>query len=128
VIAAQDHIGKARALLEQARYLLAGDFIDGAGRDAYMASFHAALAFIVQQTGKEPKTHSGTRSEFARLARDDHRLDRAFTTFLSRGFVLKVAADYDHEEPLAVAETGQLIDEAARMVDAIAAILPNAFG
>jgi uncharacterized protein (UPF0332 family) len=127
MIAAQNHIGKARSLLQQARYLLAGGFTDGAARDAYMAAFHAALAFIVEGTGKEPKTHSGTRSEFARLARNDQRLDRAFTTFLGRGFGLKVAADYDHEEPLAVAETGQIIDEAAKMVDTIAAVLfgPN---
>jgi uncharacterized protein (UPF0332 family) len=125
LIAARDHIDKARALLDQARYLLAGRFTDGAGRDAYMAGFHAALAFIVQQTGKESKTHSGTRSEFARLARDDHRFDRAFTTFLGRGFGLKMAADYDGGEPLTIAETGEIIGEAAQMVDAISVILVN---
>lgn len=128
MIEPRDDIDKAKALLKQAHYLLAGGFTDGAGRDAYMAGFHAALAFIVHQTGKEPKTHSGTRSEFARLTRDNRGLDRSFTTFLGRGFGLKMAADYGDGEPVAANETGQIIDQAAQMVAAIAAVLPDISG
>ena len=121
-----DHIDKARQLLTVARYLLAGGFPDEAGRDAYLAAFHAAQAFIVQQTGKEPKTHSGTRSEFHRLARDDQRLDEAFATFLSRGYGMKAFADYDDGEPVTADEAHQSIELAARMVDQLAALLPSA--
>jgi uncharacterized protein (UPF0332 family) len=123
VIGPREHIEKAHALLRQARYLLAGGFTDGAARDAYMASFHAAAAFIVAQTGKEPKTHSGIRTEFARLARGDQRVDRAFATFLGRGFVLKVAADYDGSEALLAAEAEQIIAQSAAMVAGVAAVL-----
>jgi uncharacterized protein (UPF0332 family) len=125
VIEARDHIDKAGGLLEQARYLLNGGFTDGAGRDAYMAGFHAALAFIMQQTGQEPKTHSGARSEFARLARDDERLDRAFTTFLGRGFSLKVAADYDDGEPITADEARAALDQAARFVETVSALISS---
>lgn len=63
------HIVKARESLGFARYALAGEYTEEAGRSAYMAAYHAALAFIVARTGRSPKTHSGARSQFARLAR-----------------------------------------------------------
>ena len=67
--AAEPHILKARESLAFARYALAGEYTQEAGRSAYMAAYHAAMALIVARTGRSPKTHSGTRSEFARLAR-----------------------------------------------------------
>jgi uncharacterized protein (UPF0332 family) len=61
------HIAKARESLEFARYALAGNYTEEAGRSAYMAAYHAAAALIASRTGKSPKTHSGMRSEFARV-------------------------------------------------------------
>ena len=54
--------------------MLAGNFAEAAGREAYLAACHAALAYILLQTGQRPKTHRGGRSEFARLARNDAQI------------------------------------------------------
>jgi uncharacterized protein (UPF0332 family) len=59
---AEGHIVKARESLEFAKYALAGEYTDEAGRGAYMAAYHAALAFISARTGKSPKTHSVGRT------------------------------------------------------------------
>ena len=69
-------ITKARENLAFARYALAGGYTQEAGRSAYMAAYHGALAFIAVRSGKSPKTHSGARSEFARLAREEPRIGR----------------------------------------------------
>jgi uncharacterized protein (UPF0332 family) len=90
-------IVKARESLEFARYALAGEYTEEAGRAAYMAAFHAALAFIAARTGKIPKTHSGTRSEFARLARQEPRISREQIALLGWSYELKNAADYAQE-------------------------------
>ena len=70
------HVVKARESLAFARYALAGEYAEEAGRSAYMAAYHAAMALIVARTAKSPKTHSGARSEFARLVRDEPRISR----------------------------------------------------
>ena len=70
------HIVKARESLGFARYALAGEYTEEAGRSAYMAAYHAALAFTAARSGKSPRTHSGARSEFARLAREEPRVSR----------------------------------------------------
>jgi uncharacterized protein (UPF0332 family) len=82
VTEAEGHIVKARENIGFARYALAGEYADEAGRGAYMAAFHAALALIISRTGKSPKTHSGTRSEFARLARGEPRISREQVSLL----------------------------------------------
>jgi uncharacterized protein (UPF0332 family) len=48
-----------------------------AAREAYLAVFHAAEAYIFEQTGKAAKTHRGVRSEFARLAKAEPRIGRS---------------------------------------------------
>jgi uncharacterized protein (UPF0332 family) len=53
-----------------------------AAREAYLAVFHAAEAYIFEQTGKVAKTHRGVRSEFARLAKAEQRIGRDLVTFL----------------------------------------------
>ena len=45
-------IVKPRENLGFSRYTLAGAYPEAAGRSAYMAAYHAALAFIVARTGK----------------------------------------------------------------------------
>ena len=62
---AEGLVVKARQNIEFARYALHGGYADEAGRAAYMAAYHAAMAFIMARSGKSPKTHSGTRSQFA---------------------------------------------------------------
>ncbi len=78
------YLTKARQSLNEARIVLANDLAGAAGRAAYLAAFHAAQAYIFDITGKASKTHTGLRSEFARLAKDDTRLDRPLSAFLAR--------------------------------------------
>ena len=40
-----------------------------AGREAYLAAFHAAEALFFERTGKIAKTHRGLRAQFARIAK-----------------------------------------------------------
>jgi uncharacterized protein (UPF0332 family) len=55
-----------------------------AGREAYLAAYHAAEALIFERTGKIAKTHRGLRAQFARLARDEPSIDQAISEFLGR--------------------------------------------
>ena len=70
--AARRHLGDAKAI--------AGlDITYIAAREAYLAAFHAAEAFLLDRTGNLAKTHRGLRTEFARLARTEPRMDPAFS-------------------------------------------------
>lgn len=120
MIAPQRHLEIAGRNLASARYLLTGGFYEQAGRDAYLAAFHAAQAFIVLRTGKEPKTHGGTRSEFARLARDEAEIPRCYTTFLANAYELKTLADYEGGEHVSKEEADQAIETASDLVNLIA--------
>ncbi len=80
------YLKKARQSLEEARAIARIGLYEAAGRAAYLAAHHAAQAFIFDNTGKVAKTHSGVRSEFARLAKDNPRIDRALIMFLGQAY------------------------------------------
>jgi uncharacterized protein (UPF0332 family) len=84
---AADYLAKARQSLSEARAIANIELPEAAGRAAYLTAYHAAQAFIFARTDKVAKTHSGVRSEFARLAKDDPRIDRAFSTFLAQAML-----------------------------------------
>jgi uncharacterized protein (UPF0332 family) len=85
---------KAREDLSEARQIVGIGLAKVAARSAYYAAFHAAEAFIVERTGKIAKTHSGLRTELARLTRDDPHIDRATTSFLAQAYKYKEIGDY----------------------------------
>ena len=94
-------IPEAAQSLEIARqHLAAADASIGvpiafvAAREAYLAGYHAAMAYVLEKTGKPAKTHSGLRSEFAHLARFEPRIAPKLVGFLARAYTLKSAADY----------------------------------
>ena len=121
------YIAKARQSLKEASVLAVNDLADAAGRAAYLAAYHAAQAFVFDVTGKAAKTHNGVRSEFARLALDEPRIDRAFATFLARAYTLKENANYaiGVEAALSTSDAQQAIEGANRFVDEIAKILQS---
>lgn len=119
------HLEIARECLASGRYLLAGGLVHGAGREAYMTAFHAALALIVFQTGKEPKTHSGTHVEFVRIARMEVQIEHAFVKFLSQTYVLKTAADYDGDEPLTPDEAEASLNKASNFLDVMSGFITS---
>jgi uncharacterized protein (UPF0332 family) len=72
-------------------------YSDEAARAAYLAGFHAAQALISERTGQIAKSHSGVRSAFARLVKDDPQIDRALVRFLGRAYRFKEIADYGRD-------------------------------
>jgi uncharacterized protein (UPF0332 family) len=67
----KEHLHKARHCLTRARTILAAEVDEDAGRNAYLAAFHAAQALIAERTGKDAKTHRGVHAQFARLTRNE---------------------------------------------------------
>jgi uncharacterized protein (UPF0332 family) len=65
-----------------------------AAREAYLAAFHAAEAYIFEYAGKTSKTHRGVRALFNQLAKGDPRIPPACAGFLAEGYDLKSIADY----------------------------------
>jgi uncharacterized protein (UPF0332 family) len=115
------YLDKAHQSLNEAQAVAKIGFYAAAGRAAYLASFHAAQAFIVSRTRKIAKTHAGVRSEFARLAKDESTFERDLASFLARAYNLKTVADYAVGADVAVSasEAADAIEGAARFVDAI---------
>ena len=92
---AERYLEKAQQCLSNARAELAISLSNDAGRNAYLAAFHAAQAFIFERTGNVAKTHRGVHSEFARLAKDEPNIDKSFPVFLTQAYNLKAVADYE---------------------------------
>ena len=124
------YLDKVRKALDEARAVVKIELPEAAGRAAYLAACHAAQALIFERTGKIAKTHSGVRSEFARLAKDDPRIDRAFPVFLAQAYNLKSVADYAVGADVGVTleEADEAIVKAARFVDRVAALLLESSG
>ena len=116
------HLRKARSKIASGRVLLP-EFADEAGRQGYMAMFHAALALIVSATGKEPKTHRGTHVEFARLAKDNEHIPRALVQVLGTTYELKAAADYEIDTTVTTDEAKTSLDTAEQFIATISSIL-----
>jgi uncharacterized protein (UPF0332 family) len=94
-------------------------------RAAYLAGFHAAQALVFERTARIAKSHSGLRAAFARLAKDDPRIDRTFTRFLARAYKSKEITDYGigPQAVVTATEAREMIVLATRLVDRIAEIL-----
>ena len=86
---------KAHRLLADAEVMLGVGLNDAAGRNAYLASFHAAQALILVREGKTHKTHNGVQTEFLRITKADNRVADDMRRFLSRSYNLKAIADYE---------------------------------
>jgi uncharacterized protein (UPF0332 family) len=119
------YLAKGRDDLDEARKIASIGLAKAAARSAYYAAFHAAEALILARTGKIAKTHSGVRSEFARLAKGELGLDRTFTAFLAEAYKYKEISDYGvgPEATVELSAALGLIDAAQRFFDIVAAIL-----
>jgi uncharacterized protein (UPF0332 family) len=117
-------IEKAHDCLRRARIILDAGVGEDAGRDAYLAAFHAAQAFIHARSGRAVKTHRGVQTRFSMLVLNEPRL-MEFQRFLSQAYNLKSVADYDlgpgADVPLDQAKAA--IDTAARFIDRIIELL-----
>lgn len=123
---ASEHLDKARQYLVKARgFLDVMHYSDEAGRAAYLAGFHAAQALVSERTGRVAKSHSGLRSTFSRLVKDDPRIDRTLIRFLGRAYKFKEIADYGVGPHAIVTgtEAEEMIGAAVRFIDCIEGIL-----
>ncbi|WP_158920832.1 HEPN domain-containing protein [Acidisphaera sp. S103] len=101
-----------------------------AGREAYLAAYHAAEAYLHHRTGKIAKTHRGLRTEFARLARSEPRIDPEFVRFLANAYEIKSIADYGAEPEANVSpeQANMAIETAGRLLECIAGLIGSCDG
>ena len=121
-----DYLAKARTTLADAQQIVTLPLPHVAAREAYYAAFHAAEAYIFEHTGKVASTHRGVRSEFARLARREPRIDRELTRFLATAYQLKATADYGigpAAAPITGDQAAAAVTTASRFIDIITQVL-----
>jgi uncharacterized protein (UPF0332 family) len=92
---ASAYFDKAQECLEYARGNITARLGNDAGRNAYLAMFHAAQALIYERTGKAAKTHTGVHTQFNRLAKSEPNFDAALRRALPQAYNLKAVADYE---------------------------------
>lgn len=118
-------LAKARLTLARARKMLTVQLTEDAGRAAYLAGLHAAQALIFERTGAIAKTHRGAHMEFARLTRDESRVDVELRRFLPQAYDLKALCDYELGPDAAVPfeKARDAIEAAARFVECISRLV-----
>jgi uncharacterized protein (UPF0332 family) len=96
-----------------------------AGREAYLAAFHAAQALHYERSGKIAKTHRGLRAQFALIVKDEPKIDQPVAEFLGRAYELKSLADYGTgtEASISFATAKAAVETATLFVDCIADLL-----
>ncbi len=122
-----DYLAKAEDCPGAARKVTAIQLPVVPAKEAYLAACHAAQAFVFEATGKAAKTHSGMRTLFARVAKDDPRIDPGFASHLANAYKYKEIADYavGSESVVTMPEAEEVIDIAARFIDTIRYLLPS---
>ena len=121
-----DYLDKAHHCLVGAKTIAAAGLPGVAAREAYLAVYHAAEAYIFERTGKAAKTHRGVRSQFNRLARQEPGIEREFLTLLAEGYEFKTIADYDIGpaiDAIPPDDAASAINTAGRFIDAITELL-----
>ncbi len=118
------YLDKARQCLSYALVNLEVKLGNDAGRNAYLAAFHAAQALIFDRTGKAAKSHQGVHAEFNRLAKEEKRIDRDVRCFLPQAHNLKAVADYEMgpDAVVPLERAAAAVERAGRFVECIAAL------
>ena len=118
-------LDRARDCLRDARRIAALPIPHVAAREAYLAVFHAAQAFILERSGRVVKTHTGVRSEFARLTQGKTSIGREVTRFLAISFEMKTIADYGtrHEGNIPPEKALAAIATAERLIGAVVELI-----
>jgi len=118
------YLDKARQCLSYALVNLEVKLGNDAGRNAYLAAFHAAQALIFDRTGKAAKSHQGVHTEFNRLAKEEKRIDRDVRRFLPQAYNLKAVADYEMgpDAVVPLERAAAAVERAGRFVECIAAL------
>jgi uncharacterized protein (UPF0332 family) len=123
---AADYLDKARSCLADAQQIATLPLPHIAAREAYLAVYNAAEAYVFEFTGRPAKTHRGLRATFSRLVKDEPRVDQSYITFLAKAYEYKSIADYStgtasraisvEDATLAIATAGHFIDMIALLL------------
>ncbi|NBC96336.1 MAG: HEPN domain-containing protein [Deinococcus-Thermus bacterium] len=89
----REELPYADEALSAARKILAIGLPRVAGREDYLALFHAATAFVIHHEGQAPRTHKGLHRRFAELLKQS-TLPGDIGRLLVRQFELKSVSDY----------------------------------
>jgi uncharacterized protein (UPF0332 family) len=127
---ASQALATARRHLVDARAVVRLKITYIAGREAYLAAYHAAEAYLHHRTGKIAKTHRGLRTEFARLALSESRIDPEFVRFLADAYEIKSIADYgaEPEANVSLEQANMAIETAGRLIECIADLIGSRDG
>ena len=123
-----DYLTKARTALADAHKIATLPLPHIAAREAYVAVFHAAEAYIFEQTNKVAKSHRGVQIEFARLIRAEPRIGRDLVIFLTTAYQFKQRSDYAIGRaamPITSGEAATALADAARFIETIKKVLPT---
>lgn len=122
---AERSVEKANECLSTARAELGINLTSEAGRNTYLAAFHAARALIFERTSKIVKSHQGVQREFIQLAKDELDIDKSFPVFLSQAYNLKAVADYETGPGSIVPpeRAAAAVETASRFVECITRVL-----
>jgi uncharacterized protein (UPF0332 family) len=94
-----------------------------AARMGYMAAFHAAHAALLAVTGKEPKTHRGTRVAFGELVLKEGKLGSELGRFIASAYESKDIADYQTEYEVDRDSAATVVAGAREVVEKVSAFL-----
>jgi uncharacterized protein (UPF0332 family) len=119
-------IEQANIILARAEIMLKVGLNEDAAREAYLASFHVAQAYIFERADRAFKTHHGVQREFFRLSKDDTRTDAGLRRFLSQSYEFKSVADYfSGPNPVtSAADAAAAVETAKRFVAHFAELVP----
>jgi uncharacterized protein (UPF0332 family) len=120
---AAEALDRSRQDLDHARMILAIGLWSIAGRQAYLAAFHAAQTVVFEQSGKAPKTHRGLHSAFGQLAKAEPTLGMEVSRYLAELFQLKDIADYKISHLVTKEEAKSAIDHAETLVGRVERLL-----
>ncbi len=111
-----DELQKATQLLDFAQRALAADLHEIAAREAYLAAFHAALAYLFARRKVHPKTHAGVHSLFAETVSKDPDLGPEMGRFLSRSYDWKQQHDYGLSGSISATDAAAVVAAAAEFI------------
>ena len=119
-------VEQANIVLTRADIMLTVGLNEDAAREAYLASFHVAHAYIFERTDKTSRSHHGVQTEFFRLTKDDPRVDQDLRRFLSQSYEFKSVADYfSGPNPVtSPEEAAEAIETAKRFVAHFTQLVP----
>jgi len=113
---------RARRTLEEASYLQAGGFAEGATVRAYYAMLHAAEAALLQE-GLVFSSHRAVLGAFGRELAGRGLLDRTLHRHLLDAFERRQRADYDQHTDVTSAQAAEQVRQAEEFLAAVESFL-----